>query len=393
VGWRKIISNINPKEVLEKAPLLLFTLPMKVLLSLFLLLISVFTFAQNDIKVIGYVAGWKNVDPSTIDANKFTHINYAFANVVNGMVSEGEGFEERDIQNIKALHTLKKSNPNLKILISIGGWTWSGGFSDAVLTENSRKKFTDSAIAYLIKHDLDGLDFDWEYPGLKGNDNTFRKEDKENFVFMLKSVRNALDSLSNITGKYYLNTIASAGFLEYLEVNDLAQAQQYLDFVNIMTYDFIGIGDQVTGHHSNLYSSFEGQRSADLAVRQHIAAGVPPQKLVLGLAFYGKAWQEVNPQNDGLYQEGKWLNTYAYHKIREYINHPDYLKKWDEKTKTPFLWNPNKKIFLTYENIQSIQEKVDYVKSNQLGGVMFWEYSEDYQEELLNAIHMKKVKQ
>lgn len=344
-------------------------------------------------KIIGYVAGWKGVDTAQFQAEKLTHINYAFANVVNGLVTEGEGRFEQDKENIKKLHSLKNKNPDLKILISIGGWTWSKGFSDAVLTAESRRKFTDSAIEYLIRHGLDGLDFDWEYPGMKGDGNVYREEDKENFVFMLQSVRQSLDSLEAVTGKYYLSTIASAGFKSYLDVNDLRSAQQYLDFINIMTYDFVGPGTDTTAHHTNLFNPKENERSAAQAVYDHVEAGVPIEKLVMGIAFYGKSWKNVTPENNGLYQAGEWNRTFPYKDIRMIEEENDFQRHWDDASQAPFLWNGSENIFISYEDPESIAAKVNFIKNNNLGGAMFWEYNEDSEDKtLMNAIFQNMYK-
>lgn len=339
--------------------------------------------------IIGYIAGWKGVDTAKIEATKLTHINYAFANVIDGKVVEGEGMEQADKENLAKLNSLKRINPELKILISIGGWTWSKGFSDAVLTEESRKVFTNSAIDYLIRHDLDGLDFDWEYPGLPGDNNPYRQEDKENFVLMLKSVREALDSLGSINDTHYLSTIASAGFKEYLDVNDLGQAQKYLDFINIMTYDYIvQFSSDTTGHHANLQTIDQNVRSSEKAVNDHVAAGVPIEKLVMGMAFYGRSWSNVNPENNGLYQFGKGSKGYPYTAISELMKDSLFVRHWDENSKAPFLWNEKERIFVTFEDAESISEKAKFIKKHKMGGAMFWEYSEDTEDHtLLNAIY------
>lgn len=334
-------------------------------------------------KLIGYIAGWKNLDVSTIDPFAFTHINYAFANVVDGLVMEGEGRFEQDSLNLVALNSLKTINPDLKILISIGGWTWSKGFSDAVLTTEGREKLTSSAIDYLLRHQLDGLDFDWEYPGIPGDNNPYRDEDRENFVWMLKSVREALDSLGALHQKHYLHTIASGGFREYVDANNLGEAQKYLDFINIMTYDFTGVGAAKTGHHTNLSAPDPTMRSTQAAVRQHLEAGVPAEKIVIGIAFYGKAWKSVNPENNGLYQDAVGWRNFSYKDMQIFITDNAYEKLWDEASQAPYLWNPADSIFITFENEQSIKAKADFVKEMGLGGMMFWEYHEDTDDRTL----------
>ena len=212
-------------------------------------------------KVVGYVAGYRDMDFKTIAAGKLTHINYAFANVIDGKVAFGTpetmiDDTELNANDLVELQDLKEMNPQLKILVSVGGWTWSGNFSDAALTEDSRKKFAASAVAFLKKYHLDGIDIDWEYPGQVGAGNTFRKEDKENFTLLLKEVRQHLDEQSKLDGRtgneMYLLTIASGADTAYFEHTNLGEAHQYLDFINIMSYDFHNGLHRLTGHHANL---------------------------------------------------------------------------------------------------------------------------------------------
>lgn len=365
------------------------------LLFFFCLIISTRSFSQvNDQKVvIAYVAGWKGVDPDKIPVEKLTHINYAFANVVDGLVTSGEGMTDRDSLNFLKLHSLKSRNPDLKILVSIGGWTWSKGFSDAALTAESRKKLTSSGIDFLIKHKLDGLDFDWEYPALQGDNNVVRDIDKENFVEILKSFREALDSLGAIHQKHYLSTIASGGFRKYLEVNDLRAASKYLDLVNIMSYDLFGPGDQITGHHANLYKGNQAlmpeskrNRSVQSAVLDHIEFGIPREKIVVGIPFYGKRWKDVGPENNGLYQPGEFDRALSHDKIQLLQNDPSYGEIWDDEAENAFLYSVEKKEWVTFESRRSIEHKIYFVKKEQLAGVMFWELSEDPSGSLLNAI-------
>lgn len=346
--------------------------------------------------VIGYIAGWRGIEPEQIPVEKLTHINYAFANVVDGLVTSGEGSAERDSLNFLKLNSLKSRNPDLKVMVSIGGWTWSKGFSDAALTPESRAKLTASGINFLIKHKLDGLDFDWEYPALQGDNNVVRDTDKENFVAMLKNFREALDSLGVIHNKHYLTTIATGGFRKYLEVNDLRSAAKYLDLVNIMSYDLFGPGDETTGHHANLYRGNpktmpeeKRNRAVQSAVEDHIEFGVPAGNLVMGIPFYGKRWKEVSFENNGLNQSGKWDRALSYDKIQELLKDPDYKIYWDDLSKNSYLYSKEHREWVTYESPRSINEKIDYVHQMGLAGVMFWELSEDPSGELLDVIDEK----
>ncbi len=336
--------------------------------------------------VIGYVAGWKTVNPKTIPAEKLTHVNYAFADVVDGVVTHIGDRKEKDSLNFLALHQLKEVNPELKILVSIGGWTNSKGFSDAVLTPEGVRKLTASGIGFLKKYHLDGLDFDWEYPALQGDNNPVRPEDRENFVAMLKSFREGLDSLGQVDGRHYLTTIASGGFRGYLEVNNLAEAQQYLDLINIMAYDFYTAGDARTGHHANLFPSGAKGRSAQTAVEEHIEFGVPAKKIVLGVPFYGRMWKGVDPRDKGLFQPGRFEMGLPYHQVDALSKNSAFARHWDEKAGAPYLFSPKDSTWITYEDQQSLGLKMKFVREKGLAGAMFWEMSEDNTRTLLAAL-------
>ncbi len=333
----------------------------------------------HNYRVIAYVNGWEdNWGENHEKAKQITHINYAFANILNGEVVEGRKSDE---EVLLKLNGLKQVNPDLRILISIGGWSWSTHFSDAALTEDSREKFANSAIAFMLRHKIDGIDLDWEYPGLPGAGNIHRPEDKENFTSLLKLIREKLDQLKG--EKKYLLTIATAASQAYLDHTDMKVAHQYLDFVNIMTYDFHGAWDSQTGHHANLYASAsdksEDPRSAAKAVQQHVQEGIPANKINLGVPFYGRWWKGVNPCNSGVHQ----LTTggggsYNYDVIADsLIGTGRFDVLWDDAAQVPYLWSEEDSVFITYEDKKSIKLKVNYVEKENLGGIMFWQFNGD----------------
>jgi chitinase len=246
--------------------------------------------------IIGYVFAQDRVlDPATIAADKLTHINYAFANIKDGRVVEGFA---NDDANYRVLTSLRQRNPNLKILVSVGGWTWSKDFSDAVLTKESRAKFVESAVDFVRRHDLDGFDVDWEYPGLPGDGNVNRPQDKQNFSTAMAELRTALDKEGAARGRHLLLTFAAGASSNFLEHTEMDVVQASVDYVNLMTYDFREAEwEPQAGHHSNLYTHPDDPHhmSADRAVREFLAAGVPARKLVLGVPFYGRAWGDVDP--------------------------------------------------------------------------------------------------
>ena len=342
--------------------------------------------------VIGYVFPQEKVlAPTDIAAEKLTHINYAFANIQDGVMVEGFA---HDAANFAVLNGLKARNPNLKVLVSVGGWSWSGRFSDMALTADSRKRFIDSAVAFLKRYQLDGLDIDWEYPGQIGMNNKFRPEDRENSTALLRELRAALDQAAGPGGKRYLLTMATEASDDWLVHTEMSKAQAYLDYVNLMAYDQFGAdSDKVAGHHAPLFTSPANPKhdSAATSISHYIAAGVPARKIVLGVPFYGKAWGNVRPVNGGLYQAGgpakPHLQT-SFRAIREQLeNKNGFVRQWDDASKAAYLYNADQKIFITYEDEQSVRAKASFVVDRGLAGIMFWEYSEDPGNALLDAIN------
>jgi chitinase len=336
--------------------------------------------------IIGYVAGYNGlIKTESLDVTKLTHINYAFVDIKNNRAWLHN--EKTDTTNFRTLNLLKKINPNLKIMISIGGWSWSKNFSDAVLTDSSRKAFAASAVQIIHQHELDGVDIDWEYPNMQGDGNIFRPEDKQHYTLMFAELRHSLDSIQKITKKKYQLTTAVGGFPGFIANTEMAKAQQYLDYVNIMTYDYSW---GVAGHHTNLYASSDSlkENSADRAVKDYMAAGVPPAKLVVGLAFYGRGGIVATTEKHGLNQKivsPAKGGGYTYLKD-SIIGKNGFTRYWDENAMAPYVFNDSTKHFISYDDEESVRIKCKYVSYNQLGGVMFWEYSSDPKGYLLKII-------
>ncbi len=340
-------------------------------------------------KVVAYVLGLEGNWGNNFErAKQITHINFAFANIKDGEVVEGS---DTDTETLKKINGLKEINKDLKILISVGGWTWSKNFSDAVLTAETREKFANSAVAFMLRHKIDGIDLDWEYPGLPGDGNVHRLEDKENFTAILKLLREKLDKISTVKNRYLL-TIATGASQDYLDHTNMREAHKYLDFINIMTYDFHGVGGRAS-HHAGLaaseFDNSEKPKNVQTAVEQHINAGIPVGKIVLGVPFYGRWKNGVNPKNNGLYQVATGVSgSYNYNEIVDSIKSDKGFKTyWDESAKAPYVWRSKDSLFLSYDDERSMKLKVDYVNEKQLGGVMFWQFDGDNNGILLGTIH------
>jgi chitinase len=340
--------------------------------------------------VVAYVFPRNGVlQPGQIDAAKLNRINYAFANIKDGLIVTG--FAQDEV-NLAYLATLRKQNPSLKILVSVGGWLWSGGFSDVSLTIESRQRFIQSVMEFLAHHHLDGLDIDWEYPGMTGAGNPFRSEDGHNFTLLLKELRIRFDEQAHKTGRRLYLTIAAGSSDEYLAHTEMSEVQRYVDTVNLMAYDYYEPGSgPITGHHAPLFTNpaDPAKSSADSSVLAFERAGVPASKILLGVPFYGHMWGHVADTQHGLYQPGLQIpNAYAPYTLigTTMLNH-GFTRYWDPVASVPYLYNAEQHIFVSYEDSQSLTAKCNYVLSRGLGGVMFWEYSGDPSGTLLSVIN------
>ena len=340
--------------------------------------------------IVAYVFPQNNpIRAGEIAAQKLTRINYAFANIQGGRIVNGFA---NDDQNLAALVALKQENPSLTVLVSVGGWLWSGAFSDMALTRPSRDIFIASVVEFVDRHQLDGLDIDWEYPGLPGAESHFRPEDKQNYTLLLKELRMRFDQLEKKLHRRLYVTVATGASSEFLAHTEMDKVQKYVDTVNLMAYDYYEPdSDAVTGHHAPLFTNPSDPKkiSADNSVQEYEQAGVPAAKLLLGVPFYGHVWGEVPDANHGLFQPGKEVS----HTDAQYGDSPQamlkngFIRYWDPIASVPFLYNQEKKIFVSYEDPQSLALKCKYVLDRKLRGVMFWDYEGDTTGALLDAIN------
>lgn len=355
--------------------------------------------AITDHKIVAYLAAWENWSTQDIPAKKLTHINLSFARIEDGKIAnvkiDGKGIEAIHFQELKKA---KLENPDLKVLIAVGGWG-GDGFSDAALTPESRNIFAKSVADYLSEHDLDGIDIDWEFP-VQGGWGAIkaRPEDKQNFTLFLQAIRAELDNLSTITKKDYLLTYAANVNQWAIDNIEMDKVIPLVDHINLMTYDYHGGWEAQTGHHTALYANKLDTLgiggAADAALR-YISAGVPSSKIVLGTAFYGRLWEQVEPKNNGLYQKASTKNArdVSYKEIvSAYTKQTGFTRYWDETAKAAYLFNPKTKVFITYDDPQALEYKVKFVRDHNLGGVMLWELSKDKNGTLIDILY-KNIKQ
>ncbi len=346
--------------------------------------------AAHKYVVIGYVGGYKGlVDTSVLDVKKLTHINYAFVNIQHNRAWLTN--LKTDSVNFKNLNLLKQKNPDLKILISIGGWAWSGNFSDAALSDTSRKAFAASAVAIIKQYHLDGIDIDWEYPDQLGIGNVHRPEDKQNYTLLFQALRAELDVMQQQTGQKLLLTAAVGAFKRFLEHTEMDKAQAYLNYINLMTYDYFQDSLGVAIHHTNLFPSkiYHTGDYAAKAVADYITAGVPVGKLVMGLAFYGRSSIVADDVNHGL---GGKTTLHAqgggYTFLKDsLINRKGFKYYKDNDAKAAYLFNGTTRQFISFDDEWSVKNKCKYVKTENMGGVMFWEYADDKKGYLLTQAY------
>lgn len=289
------------------------------------------------------------------DPTAITHINFAFGHV-------NESFDGIFIPQEEGLHAiagLKKVKPSLKVILSIGGWG-SGRFSEMVSNDARRQAFAKDCKRVIDQFNLDGVDFDWEYPTNNVAKISSAPEDTRNFTILMKEVREAI-------GKDKLLTLATSALGKYI---DFPAIEPYVDFVNIMTYDFVM---NEPFHYAGLYpSSLTGGISCYESVLAHVRNGFPIERLVLGIPFYPRSVAGF-PRT-----RGGW---------KALENHPDYITSWDDIAKAPYLRDSTGRFAASYDNPRSISYKCDFIHKYGLKGAMYWSYSsDDEQGTLRNAV-------
>lgn len=366
-------------------------------------------------RIVGYLASWgvrtKGTRIAELPGAELTHIIYAFARITDdrrlaladpcldagacdstvterarptGSTQASEG------GNIAALRELKNRHPHLKLLVAVGGWTGSGKFSDVALTPESRQTFAQSAVDLVIRRwpgVFDGIDIDWEYPVRGGlPTNVTRPEDRENCTLLLQTLRRELDTQGTRDGRQYLLTIATiAGpsVFTQLEVDKVAAT---VDWFNVMTYDYHA-GSSIAHFNAPLYTTTGDPTpgfTIDSTVQRYLQGGVSPSKIVVGLPFYGRVYAGVASTNDGLFQPApgpvpdEWRTGTDYKSlVRRRPDANGFKRTLHPEARVPFLYDSATGVWITYDDPESIAEKVAYVRTRGLGGVMAWELGGD----------------
>lgn len=347
-----------------------------------LLLCSICQSQKNDITVIAYYTGGDDVDSFAIE--KLTHIIFSFCHLKGNELYVRNA---RDTAMIQRLVDLKKRSPNLKVMLALGGWGGCATCSDVFSTKIGRREFAQSVKEINNYFKTDGLDLDWEYPAISGYPNhRFDIADKKNFTALVAELRKKLGRNNEIS-------FAAGGFKKFIETSiEWQKVMKKVDRVNLMTYDLVSGYSTVTGHHTALYSTSQNPESVDNAVKLLLKQGVASNKIVIGAAFYGRMWEAVADTSYGLYRQGKFKASIGSKDFAASLaTDSGFVSHWDSIAQAPYLYNPAKKLFVTYDDKKSVGLKTKYAIENGLGGIMFWQLRDDaYDNGLLKAIDAVK---
>ena len=290
---------------------------------------------------------------------------------------------------------IRARTPNLKMHLSVGGWG-ADGYSQMTAVPERRAKFIKSVMEVVKAKDLDGIDIDWEYP--IGPDwgslpIAATPEDGEHYIALLTELRQAFNEYEKETGKYIVLSSAIPANPWYVKKLDAAKVASCVDSLKLMSYDYFGVWTEHTGHHAGLYKNpanpDKDNWSTDEAVKMFLKAGVPAEKIIVGVAFYGRAWKGV-PEGGThgfgqTFKEPAFPDGISWPDIKELLKPGSgYTRYWDDVAKVPYLYNGD--IFITYVDQDAVQAVSDYVNDNKLGGAMVWEYGHDTECELFKIL-------
>lgn len=350
--------------------------------------------APEDLRRIGYFTNWAHkrsgdckFEISDIDASLLTHINYAFAKVEAGDRSAPEfrlaAGDPADLEKLyPEMRAFADAHPHLKTLLSVGGWTFNDPPSEWIFTTlaetpKSRAQFIANAIAFVRTHGFQGIDLDWEYPGVP--DRGGRSIDSENFTALLAEFRSAISAEASQSGlePLLLTIAAPAGSYHYKHMQ-LGEIHKSLDWINLMAYDFHGAWDKNTGHNAPLAG--DAKPSISQSVDAYLAAGVPANKLVLGMPTYGRGWKGAPQSAAGRAAQGPAdaapctaeAGYFASYEIADIIADEGLSVQRAEHARVPFAHSEASNLWFSYDDEASIGAKAQYVVDRGLAGAMFW---------------------
>ncbi|XP_072336012.1 acidic mammalian chitinase-like [Scyliorhinus torazame] len=349
------------------------------------LLFEVYSVLGNDYKLVCYYTNWahKRGDckflPEDINPKLCTHLIYAFAVIGNDHKIVAQQMEDEDLY--VSFNDLKKRNPNLQTLLSIGGWNFgTEKFTAMVSSKESRLTFINSAIVFLRKKNFDGLDLHWEYPAF----NRSPHQDKQRFTFLVQETLEEFKKESNQSTRprLLLSAAVASGIRNIQAGYEIEKISEHLDFIGVMTYEFHGPWDPKTGPNSPLYKSSTDYNddkyfNVEFAANYWKENGAPAEKLLVGFPTYGRTFTLCSPDNKpgtaacGPAAPGnctKAAGILAYYEICDFLKGAN--KEWMEEQAVPYAYKDEE--WVTYDNLKSYEKKVEWLKNNSFGGAMVW---------------------
>lgn len=358
--------------------------------------------APSEKIVLGYFTNWAENRPapcafrtSDVDAKLFTDIDFAFAAIEarkdgKRIVSKSELDDDArfyvvptdlddEARLYKEVMALKKQNPRLRVHLSVGGWAFNDEptafvFSALVETPERRGHFVRQSIEYLRRHGFDGIDIDWEFPGVA--DRGGRPEDGARFLSLLREMRAEMHAESERTGRPELVlTIATPAGEFYRKHQPLGEMQAALNWINVMTYDYHGAWDQATGHNAPIAG---GAPDITTSLAQYKEIGVPASKIVLGFATYARAFGAVDAASPGSPSTvpgpdgpcGKDSLTAA--QAAGWVSSGRFTGYWDDVAQVPYAYSPSERAWVSYDDARSYEKKLELLRREGLAGAMFW---------------------
>jgi chitinase len=358
-----------------------------ILLFFFLFSLIIHTQGQrkNEICITGYFAG----NAALLDSfpvGKLTHLIFSFGHLDSNKLHISNAADTACIQKMVSF---KEKYPGLKIILSLGGWGGCATCSSVFATDTGRNEFAASVKRLMEYFHTDGIDLDWEYPVIAGfPGHPYAADDKKDFTLLIRSLRHTL-------GKKYEISFAAGGIDKFIDSSiEWKEVMRIADKVYVMSYDLVHGYSIVSGHHTPLFSTSQQILSADHAVNKLVAAGVPARKIVIGAAFYARMFQVSDTINKGLYRACSFYRGISYAHLYDSINVANGFTQYrDTVANASYAFNPERKIFVTYDDSISITRKTKYAIYKKLGGIMFWQLADDkFNDGLLDVMWRTKMK-
>jgi chitinase len=318
----------------------------------------------SDKVFIGYVAGM----PKDINYSMYTHLCHAFVVAEkDGSLVAGEQVPNHEL-------TREAHKAGVKVLVSLGGWGWDENFAARSLDQQSEDRYVKAVMAIVDEYDYDGIDLDWEYPDTNIEIVGFER--------LTRRFRKLLDKLGIKKNRPMLLTMAASAHPTTLKWLSNKFLLETMDWVNIMTYDYVGGWASFAGHHSPLFASAKLPKddvlSTELTMKYLLEErGLPAERLALGIPLYGRVFAVGEPYVSTARAPKPSRPSVNYNQIDQLLNEQSWTRKWDDETKNPWLFAPDKSEIICYDDSESIAIKTEWAVKQGFRGIFFWQIAAD----------------